>query len=368
VALIIGTIIVYEQMSFMQNQDLGYNTEQTMIVERPSKRDTSRTQAENDFISFKTGLSNQPMISGIAGSDMLPGKKLRFKTPLRRLDQEPDQGTAFAVAGNDYDFLNLMEMELIAGRNFSKEFIKDPDTSILVNEYGARALGYTPEEAVGKYISIDRFRWKPQIIGVLKNIHNESVHEALQPLIFYVREFNHEYMMIKMSSNNIEETIDVVEAQWNKSFTGNPFEYFFLDEYFNSYYEAERNFRDLFLIFTILAISIGCLGLFGLSSYTAVQRTKEIGIRKVLGSSTKGIVGLMFKDFLILIGVANLIAWPLAWYFLKGWLENYPYHIEMNFMLFALASILVIFIAFFTVSYHTLKTAQLNPAKTLKYE
>ncbi|MEP5611059.1 MAG: ABC transporter permease [Cyclobacteriaceae bacterium] len=368
VALIIGTMVVYEQMSFMQNQDLGYTTEQIMVVERPSKRDTSSTVSQNNFVSFKTALADQPMISGMSGSDMLPGKKIRFKTPLRRLDQDPSQGTSFALSGNDYDFFGQMEMEFADGRNFSKDFVKDADTSIVVNEYGARALGFTPEEAIGKYISIDQFRWKPQIIGVIKDIHNESVHEAMQPLAFYLREFNHEYMMVKMSTSNIEETIDAVEQQWNKSFAGNPFEFFFLDDYFNSYYEAERNFRDLFLVFTILAISIGCLGLFGLSSYTAIQRTKEIGIRKVLGSSTPSIVKLMFKDFLVLISISNLIAWPLAWYFLKGWLENYPYHVQINFVLFAIASFFVLLIAFLTVSYHTLKTAQLDPAKTLKYE
>lgn len=171
-----------------------------------------------------------------------------------------------------------------------------------------------------------------------------------------------------MSTNNIEETVEAVNAQWDQSFAGNPFEFFFLDSYFDSYYQAEKSFRNLFLIFTVLAILIGCLGLFGLSSYTAVQKTKEIGIRKVLGSSTSSIVRLMFKDFLLLIGVANLMAWPLAWYFLNEWLQNYPYHISINFLFFGVAAALVLIIAFLTVSYHTFRTARLNPAKTLKYE
>lgn len=368
VALIIGTLIVYEQMSFMQNQDLGYNTEQIMIVERPATRDTSDVQAQNDYMSFKNGLEDQSMITGVAGSGMLPGKKLRFKTQMRMLDQDPAQATSFAISTMDYDLFEILEMEMLAGRNFSQEFTNDSDTSVIINEYGARALGYSPEEIVGKNVSFDAFNWRPKVIGVLKNIHNESLQEAMQPICFVLQQYNHEYMMVKMGTNDIEETIDLVNAQWDKSFAGNPFEFFFLDSYFDSYYQAEKSFRDLFLTFTVLAILIGCLGLFGLSSYTAVQKTKEIGIRKVLGSSTPGIVRLMFKDFLILIGIANLIAWPVAWYFLKGWLENYPYHININFLFFGLAALLVLLIAFLTVSYHTFKTAQLNPAKTLKYE
>lgn len=368
VILIIGTLIVYEQMSFMQNQELGYTTDQIMVVERPSTRDTSNVQARNDYMSFRNGLDDQPMISGVAGSGMLPGKKLRFKTQVRKLDQDPSLATTFAISSMDYDLFNLMEMEMLEGRNFSRDFIKDPDTAIVVNEYGARALGYDPEEIVGQYVSIDWFRWKPQVVGVIKNIHNESLQEAIEPLLFFLQEYNHEYMMVKMSTNNIDETVAAVENQWNESFAGNPFEFFFLDSYFDSYYQAEQSFQNLFLIFTILAIIIGCLGLFGLSSYTAVQKTKEIGIRKVLGSSTSGIIQLMFKDFLILIGIANLIAWPLAWYFLNGWLENYPYHISINFLFFGLAAALVLLIAFLTVSYHTFKTAQLDPARTLKYE
>lgn len=368
VALIIGTLIVYEQMSFMQNQDLGYSTEQIMVVERPATRDTSNVQARNDYMSFKDGLADQPMILGVAGSGMLPGKKLRFKTQIRKLDQDPGEATTFAISSMDYELFDLMSMEMVAGRNFSRDFIKDPDTAIVVNEFGARALGYTPEEIVGKYVSIDQFRWKPQVIGVLKNIHNESLQEAMQPIGFFLQQYNHEYMMVKMSTNNIEETVNAVKSQWDQSFAGNPFEYFFLDSYFDSYYQSEKSFRDLFLIFTVLAILIGCLGLFGLSSYTAVQKTKEIGIRKVLGSSTSGIIGLMFKDFLILIGIANLIAWPTAWYFLNGWLNNYPYHVSINFLFFGVAALIVLLIAFLTVSFHTFKTAQLDPAKTLKYE
>lgn len=368
VALIVGTLIVYEQMSYMQSQDLGYSTEQIMVVERPSKRDTSVTQARNDYMSFRDALNNQSSVIGVAGSGMLPGKKLRFKTALRNLNQDASLATSFAVSSMDYEFMDLMEIELLHGRNFSRDFANDADTAIIVNEYGARALGFTPEEIVGKFISVDQFNWKPQVVGVIKNIHNESLHESMQPMAFFLQQFNHEYVMVKVETGNLNNTVALVEEQWGRSFRGNPFEYFFLDEYFNSYYEADRSFRDLFLVFAVLAIFIGCLGLFGLSSYTAVQKTKEIGIRKVLGSSTSGIVQLMFKDFLILIGIANLIAWPLSWYFLNQWLENYPYHVSINLLSFLVATLVVLVIAFLTVSFHTFKTAKLNPANTLKYE
>lgn len=368
VALIVGTLIVYEQMSYMQNQDLGYSTEQIMVVERPSKRDTSFTQARNDYMSFRDGLNNQSSVIGVAGSGMLPGKKLRFKTALRNLNQDASLATSFAVSSMDYELIDLMGIELLHGRNFSRDFANDADTAIIINEYGARALGYTPEEIIGEFISVDQFNWKPQVIGVIKNIHNESLHETMQPMAFFLQQTNHEYVMVKVGTGDLTNTVSLVEEQWGKSFRGNPFEYFFLDEYFNSYYEADRSFRNLFLVFAALAIFIGCLGLFGLSSYTAVQKTKEIGIRKVLGSTTTGIVQLMFKDFLILIGIANLIAWPLSWYFLNQWLENYPYHISVNLLSFLVATLVVLVIAFLTVSFHTFKTAKLNPANTLKYE
>jgi len=368
VILIIGTVMVFEQMSFMQNQDLGYSTEQIMVVERPSKRDTSRVQNRNNYLSFKNNLENHSMISGVAGSNMLPGKKLRFKAGFRRLNQVPDQQTPFGVSGVDYDFFDQMNVNIKTGRNFSREFIKDADTAIVISEKGALSLGFTAEEAIGKYISIDQFQWKPQIVGVFQDIHNESVQEAIEPLAFYLQQSGHEYLMIKVNTLDIASAIDVIENQWYKSFSGNPFEFFFLDEYFNSYYESEKQFRNLFMVFTILAIGIGCLGLFGLSSYTAVQRTKEIGIRKVLGSSTVQIIKLMFKDFLVLIAISNLIAWPTAWYFLNRWLENYPYHIAMNSYSFIVATGIVLLIALMTVSYHTLKIARLDPAATLKYE
>lgn len=368
VALIVGTLMVYEQMSYMQTQDLGFSTEQVMVIERPSKRDTSFAQARNDYMSFRDGLNNQAAVLGVAGTGMLPGKKLRFKTQLRNLNQDAALATSFAVSSMDYEFIDLMEIELAYGRNFSRDFSNDADTAIIINEYGARALGFTPEEIVGKFIAIDQFRWKPQVIGVIKNIHNESLHESMQPMAFFLQPFNQEYVMVKVQTGNLPATIATIEEQWNRSFRGNPLEYFFLDEYFNSYYEADRSFRDLFLVFAVLAIFIGCLGLFGLSSYTAVQKTKEIGIRKVLGSSTSEIIQLMFKDFLVLIGIANLIAWPLSWYFLSQWLENYSYHVAINWLSFLLATLAVLIIAFVTVSFHTFKTARLNPAKTLKYE
>lgn len=368
VALIVGTLIVYEQMSYMQNQDLGYSTDQVMVVERPSKRDTSFAQARNDYMSFRDALNNQSSVIGVAGSGMLPGKKLRFKTQMRNLNQDASQATTFAVSSMDYEFMELMNINILHGRNFSRDFVNDADTAIIINEYGARALGYSPEQIVGEFISIDQFNWKPQVVGVIKNIHNESLHEAMQPMAFFLQQTNHEYVMVKVATGDLTNTVALVEEQWGRSFRGNPFEYFFLDEYFNSYYEADRSFRNLFLVFAVLAIFIGCLGLFGLSSYTAVQKTKEIGIRKVLGSSTTGIVQLMFKDFLILIGIANLIAWPLSWYFLKQWLENYPYHISINLLSFLVATMAVLVIAFLTVSFHTFKTARLNPANTLKYE
>ncbi len=369
VSLIIGTSIVYEQMSFMQNRDLGYSPEQIIVTQRPAIADTSRQVNVNNYMSFKTGLESQSTILGVTNSMALPGKKLRFKTGLRHPSQSQSEGVSFAVNLMDYNFMDMMGMELVAGRNFSKAFQNDPDTAIILNETGIRALGFaSAEEAIGKNVVFDQWRWRPVIVGVLKDYHQESLQEEIVPIATGVRETGLEYMMVKVNTNDIQNSLQLIEDQWNKSFRGNPFDYFFLDEYFNSYYEAERQFKGLFSIFTILAIVVGCLGLFGLTLFSTRQRSKEIGIRKVLGANVANIVILLVKDVLILILIANLIAWPVTYYFMNDWLNSYPYAMELSPLFFIGSTLIIVFIAFLTVSTQTIKSAQANPVDALKYE
>lgn len=369
IGLIIGTSVVYNQMNHMQNSDLGFNADQIMVIQRPAVRDTSRQVAENDYNSFRNNVSGLASVKGFGATLVNPGTKLRFKTDMRLNSAAPTETSAFAFNMMDYDYMNIMEMELAAGRMFSKEYAKDIDTAILINEAGARALGFLDaKEAVGKYVSLDDWQWKPQIVGVMKDYHQETLKEKIIPQFFILRDFGNEFYLVKLGSGNITPTVKTIEEQWAKSFDNNPMDYFFLDEYFNSYYKAERQFQDMFLFFSVLAVVVGCMGLFGLSLFTTVQRSKEIGIRKVLGASVGNIMKILVSDILKLILIANLIAWPLAYYVMNQWLENYPYHIELNLLLFIGSAIIVILVAMFTVGAQTFKSAQTNPVDVLKYE
>ncbi|MEQ9426801.1 MAG: ABC transporter permease [Cyclobacteriaceae bacterium] len=369
VAMIIGTWTVYNQMNHMQDQDIGLNIEQTVVVERPSKRDTSFQVVMNSVESFKNGLNREPDIEYVAGSTMLPGKKLRFRTPIRTRSQSEEEAVIFAAAWVDYEFAESMGLEVLAGRNFSKEMNDHDDTVTVITKSGARGLGFRNiEEAVGQRIPLDIFRMELKVIGVVEDYHQESLKEQMMPVLFGTGRFIMDYYHVKVNTNNMQSTLSKIENQWYQSFPGNPFEYFFLDEYFNSYYESDRQFRDLFASFSVLAILIGCLGLFGLSSFAAMQKTKEIAIRKVLGSSVANIITLLSKEFLVLVGIATLIAWPMVYFAMDEWLSNYPYRTEIDWWSFVVSGLAVVFVAVVTIGYQTIKSALANPVDALNYE
>jgi len=369
VAMIIGTVTVFNQMDFMQNRDLGFNMERTIVVERPPKSDTSRTVRQNNVKRFKDELMKESDIQYVAGSGFLPGKKLRFKTPIRRMDQSDNETVPFAISNMDYDIQEALQLNIIAGRGFEEKFKDHEDTTVLITENGVRILGFdNPEDIIGKKIFPPRWNMPLKVIGVVGNYHQENLKEGLTQVIFFSGFFGYEYYMIKFQSNDLKHTIAKIETQWHKSFTGNPFHYFFLDEYFNSYYESEAQFRDMFSVFSLLAIIIGCLGLFGLSSFTVMQKTKEIAIRKVLGSSVINIVRLLSKEFLFLVLLATIITWPPVYYLMGQWLDNYPYRVDLNLGSFIASGVAVLAIAFFTISYHTFKSARANPVDALNCE
>jgi putative ABC transport system permease protein len=369
ISLIIGTGIVFSQMDHMQNRNLGFNPNQIIVVQRPAIADTSFQVNVNRYNSFKTRLLSNPKINGVGISMSLPGKKLRFKTDIRLSRFSKEEAAPFSINLMDYDYAEMMEMELLTGRMFSKDFTNDPDTAVIVNETGMKALGFQdPSSIIGQTLVLDQWGWSPQVIGVFKDFHQESLQEKVGPIMTGVREHGLEYIMVKLNTADIATTLSSVEDQWNKSFVGNPFDYFFLDEYFNSYYESERQFKRLFTIFTFLAIFVGSLGLFGLTLFSAAQRSKEIGIRKVLGASVQKIVMLLARDVIALILISNAIAWPLTYYFMGEWLNNYPYQTEINLLLFVGAGGSVILVTLLTVGIQTLKSAKGNPVEALKYE
>jgi putative ABC transport system permease protein len=369
IALIAGTFIVYRQLKYMTGKDMGMNINQVMVVERPGIADTSRTVYNANIDVFRNELKKDPSIQAASLSFTIPGKQREYKTIIKKLGNDVDS-TIVRFNLMDYDFLDVFKMKLLAGRNFSKDFSNDPDTAMIITLTAAQQLGFkTPEEAVGKTLYIPQFgNWKPIIVGVVNDYHQLSLKKPLDPSIFACGVYNGEYYSLRINTANMAKTISHVQRSWATAFPGNPFEYFFLDEYFNRQYDNEKRFEKLFISFAVLAIIIGCIGLFGLSAYTASQRIKEIGIRKVLGASVPDITRMLSKDFLKLILIAIVIASPLAWWAMSNWLEDFAYRVSISWWIFGAAGLVALFIAMLTVSMQAVKAAVANPVKSLRTE
>ena len=257
-------------------------------------------------------------------------------------------------------------LKLIAGRIFSKDFGTD-DHAVIFNRKGVEQLGFDkPEEALGK--KIDFWGQQYTVVGVTENFHQQSLREAYEPLILRLIPDVRGYLSVRTNSSQASQTIANVKTNWNKFFPGNTFEYFFLDEHFNKQYKADQRFGQVFGLFTTLAILVACLGLFGLASFTTLQRTKEIGIRKVLGSSVPGILKLLYQEFAVLLVVAFLIATPLAWLTISNWLQGYAFRINIQWSYFIIPFLTIVIIALLTVSFQTVKAALANPVKSLRTE
>ncbi len=369
VILIIGTFTIYRQLNYMLDRDLGMNIDQVLVVERPGISPRDRTAFTSAIDVFRAELRQNPEIEAIATSVTIPGKQREYKGAIKRYSAGDDEAVTVRVNSMDYNFMDVFKMELLAGRAFSEEFISDPDTAIILTESAARLIGFkNPEEAVGQTLAIPQFGWNPIVVGVVNDYHQVSLKKALDPTAFYCSPYNGEFYSMRIKTNRLSQTIGAVRSAWEKAFPGNPFDFFFLDEYFAQQYENEQTFGRLSTIFAILAMIVGCLGLFGLSGYTITQRTKEIGIRKVLGASTSGIVTLLSKDILWLVLIAIAVASPLAWWVMTQWLQDFAYRINIQWWLFALAGGVAIVIALATVSFQAIKAAWANPVESLRSE
>jgi len=369
VALIAGTIVVYDQLDYMMSQDLGMNIDQVLVVERPGISSRDRKAFNSSIDVFRDELHRSPAILGVAASGTIPGKLREYKGNIKRYGAPNDQLVAIKFNGMDYEFMDVFGMKLVAGRAFSEDFPSDPDTAVLITELTSKLLGFKkPEDAVGQSLHIPEFRWAPYVIGVINDYHQVSLKKPLDPSIFYCSKYGGEFYSIRFPAQKAQQAIEDTQRAWNKAFPGNPFEYFFLDDFFNRQYENERKFGKLFTVFSALAVAVGCLGLFGLSAFTASQRTKEIGIRKALGSTEQGIFLLLSREYLQLIGLAILVASPLVWWVMSSWVQRFPYHIALSPVIFLIAGGLVLVVALFTVSFQTLKASRINPVDSLRHE
>ncbi|HEX6169943.1 MAG TPA: ABC transporter permease [Chitinophagaceae bacterium] len=362
--LLIGTLAVYQQIQYMRKQSLGLDIDQTLVVRPPMVTDSTYTQSMD---AFKETLNQQTSIKGVAISMSIPGEPVGWNAGgIKLVGTDESTQKQYRVIGVDHDYMKQYGLKLIAGRHFSKDFGTD-DSAVIFNKKGFEQLGLNkPEDAIGK--RIDFWGQRFTIVGVAENFHQQSLREAFEPLIFRLIPGVRGFLSIKTPASKANETITLVKTTWNKFFPGNTFEYFFLDDHFEEQYKADQRFGQVFGLFTMLAILVACLGLFGLASYTTIQRTKEIGIRKVLGASVVGILKLLYREFAILLLIAFVIAVPLAWLTIVNWLEGYAFRINIHWSYFLIPFVAILVIALLTVSFQSIKAAIANPVKSLRTE
>lgn len=364
ITLMVGTYTVYNQINYMRNQKLGINIDQVMVMNSPNVTDSTYVEK---FEVFKQRLVGYSEVESVCASTSIPGGSPGWNAGgIRRLSQRDDEANQYRVIMMDHDFIPSYQLEVAAGRAFSGD-VQREDRNVMMNESAARLMGFAkPEDAIDDQIYFwgDTFR----VVGVLKNYRQESLKKGFEPLIFRYNKAPGGLYSVKFNTSNVNESLTRFENDWKELFPGNPFNYFFLDDHYNKQYKADQQFGKVFGLFSGLAIFIACLGLFGLSSLTAIQRTKEIGVRKVLGASVSSILSLVSKDYLVLMGAAIVLATPLSWWVMNNWLEGFANRITLAWWIFALPSVAVIFIALITVGFHTLKAARVNPVKSLRYE
>ncbi len=358
--LIIGTLAVNQQLKFFQTKKLGFDKEQVLVLRNPGA-------LGNNTASFKEALRKYRSVMNVSGSNTLPGRSF---SNIGFGAEGVDESFTLNLCICDYDFLDTLKLELAKGRFFSREFASDSHAAVL-NEKAVELLGW--DDPIGKRIN----NWAENrgdftVIGVIKDYHYESLHQEIRPQALFLSggyyQRGEDYISVRLDTENIPGTIKNIENTWKNFAPNKPFEYSFLDEDYERLYLNEKQTRKIFSIFSFLAIFIACLGLFGLASFVADRKTKEIGIRKILGASVPRIVNILNKSFVKWVIVANLIAWPVAWFVMNRWLQNFAYRIDLSWWMFVLAAVLALIIAIITVSFQTVKAALRNPADSLRYE
>jgi putative ABC transport system permease protein len=363
IIMIIATTVVYNQLQYIQNKQLGFDREHLLVV------DINSGGVRRDFAAMKTEFVQCPGVQSVAVSSRVPGEwKDLTEAEINLPGMADTEVYTMNFIGIDEGFLETYSMELLEGRNFSGSFGSD-SLSVILNEAAVKMLGL--DSPLGKRIRIPEENFEPQVIGVAKDFHFRSLHERIGPLVLGYRSNPVrviDYFTARIDGSDIPATLWAMEEVHDRFDEITPFEYNFLDEKLNRYYGAEIRAGQLFAIAASMAIFIACLGLFGLAAYTAEQRTREIGVRKVLGASVSGIVLLLSKDFTRLVLIAIMVAAPIAYYLMNQWLANFAYRVDIGAGIFLLTAALALLIALLTVSYQAIRAALANPAKALRYE
>ncbi len=351
-----STFTVLSQLNYMRNKKLGLDKEHVVTLPIYDKDVLGKLETiKNEFLQ-------NPSVLSVSVSDFFPGKATMYQN--YRYEGMSESGNPmirwFVV---DHDFIETFGIELVDGRNFSKRFPSDVDHAYILNESAVKEIGW--ESPVGKELEIMN---KGPVIGVVKDFHFRPLHQKIEPAALYIYPKLFQYISVRISPTDVSRSLDFLKAKWQTLVPGQVFQYSFLDEDFDKLYRAEMRLSQIFTVVTFLAIFIACLGLFGLAAFEALQRTKEMGIRKVLGSSAAGIVLLLSKEFTKWVLLANIIAWPVAYYAMSRWLQNFAYRINIGPLIFIQSAVLAFIVALLTVSYQAMKVSLANPVDTLRYE
>jgi len=356
VIFIIGTLTIHNQLNYVRNKKLGFNKEHVVNIPLYDE------EALNKIETIKNEFLQNPYILSASASGYLPGRVV-YNQSFWYEGANEDRNHMIQWIAVDHDFLRTYEIELVDGRNFSKKFPSDIDQAYILNEAAVKEIGW--ESPLGKQFKIIK---KGIVIGVIKDFHFKSLHQKLEPLALCVYPGAFEYLAVRIRPENIPSTLNFLQEKWQKLVPNQIFQFSFLDEDYDNLYRAETRLSKIFSYITFFAIIIACLGLFGLTALVTELRTKEIAVRKVLGASIAGIAVLLSREFLKLVLAANIIAWPVAWYAVNKWLDNFSYRTDLGIWIFFIAGILVLVIALAAVSYQSIRAAAANPIDLLRYE
>ncbi|GAB3175453.1 ABC transporter permease [Telluribacter humicola] len=365
VGLVLATFVIQEQMKYLRTTSLGFTQDQQIAI--PFRSDESRqayTAFRNEVLA-----SNQVVAAG--GAQSYPGIFNGSDLVMHRPDQSQEQGHDIKINRVDYEYMQTMGFELKQGRMFSREFPGDTNDRMVVNEALLKEFQIPADKAIGQRLSFDwgGVSYPFEIVGVVKDFHYENLHQTIQPYAFLLNNgASINYLIVHVNTDNMQQVLGFMEQKWKALRPDEPFEYTFLNEDFQKNYQAEARTSRIVSYFTLISILISCLGLFGLAAFAAQQRTKEIGVRKVMGASVSSIVLLLSKDFLKLVLIAIVIASPIAWYAMNQWLSDFAYKIDIPWWVFVVSGALAVVIAFITISYQSIKAALMNPVKSLRSE
>jgi putative ABC transport system permease protein len=363
IVLVIATVIMKEQLGYLNTRPLGYKRDQVVIL--PFFR-----ELRPNYDAFHNELTKNSSIAKAALSSLVPTNRLVDSYGDAKVIQGNnlvDPKVNFRSVSVDEDFIDTYGITIVAGRNFSKNIPTDDSLAFMINEMGANALGW---KNYADKINTD-FQYagvNGKLIGIVKDFHFESLHQPISPMIFVIRKDNFDYFSARISANDVQASLAYLGKLWKEYLPKRPFDYEFVSENYHHLYQAEMKENQLFTIFSSMAIFIACMGLFGLATFNTLQRFKEIGIRKVLGASVMSILKLLTSEILLLVVIASVVACPLAWYLMSRWLGLFAYHIEMSSLVYMAATLSAILVAMITISVQAIRAAMTNPTNTLKYE